>query len=172
MASILVTGCEEDGADQSANVASGLTFPRPPCAHSVLADISARVYTSQGGGGGRSSEKSRLTCLARVRGHPHPSTPPPTRDATLRTSAHVIVRDVISTTTRDEDAISTSAYSLRATKISMHLLLVRTCEHLILSRGLHRARDATGDRLISCYRLLFSCLQIITNVRFGELAKS
>ena len=46
MASILVTGCEEDGADQSANAASGLTSPCPPAG---FADISPRkaprVYT-------------------------------------------------------------------------------------------------------------------------------
>lgn len=47
MASILVTGCEEDGTDQSANVASGLTFPRPPCA--VCLRISRRVCTNRGG---------------------------------------------------------------------------------------------------------------------------
>lgn len=47
MASILVTGCEEDGTDQSANVASGLTFPRPPCA--VCLRISRRVCTHHRG---------------------------------------------------------------------------------------------------------------------------
>lgn len=122
---------------------------------SVCLRISRRVCTHhrgrRRGGGERSSEKSRLTCLARIRGHPHPSTPPPTRDATLRTSAHVIVRDVISTTNerRGRNLYFATAYSLRAMKIGMHLLLVRTCEHLILSRGLHHARDATGVRFIS-----------------------
>lgn len=137
MASILVTGCEEDGADQSANVTSGLTFPRPPRTLSCACEyLGACVHIT---GGKDPSEKSRLTCLARVRGHPHPSTPPPTRDATLRTSAHVIVRDVISTTTRDEDAISTSAYGLQITRYeNRHAspARARTCEHLILFRGL------------------------------------
>lgn len=45
MASILVTGCEEDGADQSANVTSGLTSPRPP----ACLRISRRVCTYHGG---------------------------------------------------------------------------------------------------------------------------
>jgi hypothetical protein len=72
MASILVTGCEEDGADQSANVASGLTSPRPP--HTACLRISRRVCVHIARG--RSSEKSRLTCLAQVGGHPRPCTPP------------------------------------------------------------------------------------------------
>lgn len=63
MASILVTGCEEDGADQSANVASGLTSPCPPpytCRY-----LGACVHIR-----GKMVKKSRLTCLARVGGHP------------------------------------------------------------------------------------------------------
>lgn len=60
----------------------------------VLADISARVYTSRGE---RSSEKSRLTCLAQVEGHPHPGTPPPRRiqrrAMRLRARAQYAIRD-------------------------------------------------------------------------------
>lgn len=149
MASILVTGCEEDGTDQSANVASGTSPSLVLRVLSVLADISARVYTSRGG---RSSEKSRLTCLARVRGHPHPSTPPPTHDATLRTSAHVIVRDVISTTTRDENAIyGWLRYGLQFTCYeNRHASSTRAYVWTFnpVSR-IFRMRDATGVQLIS-----------------------
>jgi len=66
----------------------------------VLADISARVYTSRGE---RSSEKSRLTCLAQVEGHL--DTPPPRRIQRRATRLHaraqyVIVHNVIPTITR------------------------------------------------------------------------
>lgn len=137
MASILVTGCEEDGTDQSANVASSLTFPRPPCA--VCLRISRRVCTHHGGE--RSSEKSRLTCLAQVGGHPCPGTPPPRRAATRRdayndarrdlaherNTQYVMVRDVIPTTTRRGHPCAiplTSANDLRLTCYeNMYLLL-------------------------------------------------
>lgn len=76
--------------------------PHLPLFSTVLVDISARAYTS----GGRSYEKSRLTCLAQVGGHPRA---PLHRDVYADAIARGSVkwthgcdspRDVISTTTR------------------------------------------------------------------------
>lgn len=67
MASILVTGCEEDGADQSANAASGLTSPCPPAVPRISLEERVCIH---GNGEKRSFEKSRLTCVPRVGGQP------------------------------------------------------------------------------------------------------
>jgi len=77
----------------------------------VLADISARVYTSQGG---RPSEKSRLTCLAQVGGHPHSDTPPPRRiqrrATRLRARAQYAICDRLRRDTDDEDIVCDITY--------------------------------------------------------------
>lgn len=82
----------------------------------VLADISARVYTSRGE---RSSEKSRLTCLAQVGGHPHPGTPPPRRiqqrATRLRARAQYAIRD---SPRRDTDDHATGTFVCDITSTS------------------------------------------------------
>lgn len=101
MASILVTGCEEDGTDQSANVASGLTFPRPPCA--VCLRISRRVCTHRGGKDrlkNRASPASRRSGVTLTRVLLRRDAYSDARRDFAARAQYVIVRDVIPTTTR------------------------------------------------------------------------
>jgi len=109
MASILVTGCEEDGTDQSANVASGLTFPRPPCA--VCLRISRRVCTHHKGEDhlkNRASPASRRSgvTLTRILLRRDAYNDARCDFAHERSTQYAIGCDVIPTTTRTSCAIS------------------------------------------------------------------
>lgn len=126
MASILVTGCEEDGTDQSANVASGLTFPRPPCA--VCLRISRRVCTHHRG---KDRLKNRASPASRRSGVTLTRVLLRRGNARLRARARCAKRDP----PRDEDTRPRHTTYLRLTYYrSRHLLPVRTT--LVLSRKL------------------------------------
>lgn len=128
MASILVTGCGEDGADQSANVASGLTSPRP--LHTACLRISRPdVYTSRG----EDRLKNRASPASRRSGVT--LTPVPRillahsdradADATEHASALAIAR----ATTSDIDEDRETGTSLQKWT---HTHTYLTCKHFVL----------------------------------------